>query len=265
MKKVWLVQAAVLVAGLLLPVISFAAAAKTLTGVVVGFNGNQIIFATTSAAKYTADPGSSQLLRKNGAPMQLSEILVGDKIEVQGTLWNDNSISPTSIRDLSLYAHTGTFTGKISAINTVDSSFIIDSKTYGSQTIHTNNFTSYKKNGSMAAFKDLILGMTAQVKGMWDRSNVSITATAVNGSYRLINIYFTGSLSQKNGAAFTVIGNGNVIYGVDVSGAALQNKSGQVIQLSTFNLGDSLRVWGKHLSGSVAIVGTQVKDSSVTK
>jgi hypothetical protein len=265
MRRISLVLTAALAAGLLAPLISLAVAAKTLTGAIIGFNGNQIIISTTSAAKYSVDTGSAQLLRKNGAVMSLPEILVGDKLEVIGTLWNDNSISASSVRDLSLYAHTGTYTGKISSINTADSSFVMDSKTYGSQTVHTNNFTSYSKNGSSATFKDLILGMTASVKGMWDRSNTNISATAVNGTYRLIDIYFTGSLSIKNGTAFTVIGNGNVIYGVDVSSATLQNKTGNPMALAGFNIGDSLRVWGKHISGSVAIVGTQIKDSSITK
>jgi hypothetical protein len=265
MKKVCLAQVAALAAIFLVPLVSLAAGPKTLTGSITALSGNQIIFAATSAATYAADTGSAQLLRKNGAAMQLSEFIVGDKIQVTGTLWGDNSIGATTIRDLSLYTHTGTYSGKISAINTADNSFTMNSKTYGSQTIHTNNFTSYSKNGSSATFKDLILGMTASVKGMWDRSKLNITATSVSGSYRLIDIYFTGSLSAKNGAAFTVTGNGNVIYGVDLSGAVLQSKNGKTMSLSDFNVGDAVRIWGKHLSGSVAIVGTQITDSSVTK
>lgn len=265
MKKVCLALAAATAVCFLVPLTSFAATPKTLMGTVTNFVGNQIIFAATSAAKYTADAGNAQLLRKNGATMQLSEILIGDKIEVKGTLWGDNSISAASIRDLSLYAHTGTFSGKISSINTTDSSFVMDSKTYGSQTIHTNNFTSFTKNGSSATFKDLILGMTASVKGQWDRNNSNISALTVSGTYRLISIYFTGSLSLKNSSSFTVIGNGNVIYGVDLSGATLQSKNGKPMQPNEYNVGDSLRVWGKHLSGGVAVVGTEIKDSSVTK
>jgi hypothetical protein len=260
-----LLLATTLAAGILVPLIGLAAGPKTITGTVISFNGNQIIIFTTSAAKYSVDTGSAQLSRKNGAAMLLTEILVGDKIEAIGTLWNDNSISAASVRDLSLYAHTGTYTGKITTINTPDSSFVINSKTYGNQAIHTDSFTSYTKNGSSATFKDLILGMTASVKGVWDRNKADIAATAVNGIYRLIDIYFTGNLSVKNGPSFTVIGNGNVIYGVDVSSATLQSKNGKPMSLADFYIGDSVRVWGKHLSGSVAIVGTQIKDSSITK
>jgi len=248
-----------------MPNISLAQAPKTLTGVIKGFNGSQIIFQATSAAKYSAEVGSAQLTRKNGVAMQLSEFLIGDKIEVTGTLWADNSVSATSVRDLSLYTHIGTFSGKISAINTTNASFTMDSKTYGSQTIHTTNFTSYTKNGSGAAFNNLILGMTASVKGVWDRSNQNITAMAVSGTYRLIDIYFTGTLTMKSNNSLTVVGNGNVIYGVDVSGATLQNKNGKTAQFWQYTPGDVLRVWGKHISGSVAITGTLIKDSLLSQ
>lgn len=262
MKNIILGLGIIAIACAAFPLAGLAAGPKTLTGTVTGFSGSQIIFSATSAAKYSADAGNAQLLRKNGAKMLLSEIIVGDKIEVKGTLWNDNSISAASIRNLSLYTHTGTFSGKISAINTADSSFTMDSKAYGKQTIHTNNFTSYAKNGSGATFKDLILGMTSSVKGVWDRNNAIIIATTINGTYRLVNIYFTGTLSINAPGSFTVIGNGNVIYGVDISGAVLRKKNGKPMQVDEFYLGDSVRVWGKHISGGVAVVGTQIKDMS---
>jgi hypothetical protein len=265
MKAIGSVLVAVITAGFLVPVLVLASGPKTFTGTVTGFSGNQIIFSTTSAAKYSADSGNAQLTRKNGIAMNLSEMIVGDKISVTGTLWGDNSISANFIIDQTLYTHISTFTGKISTINTLNNSFTMDSKTYGTQTIQTNNFTSYYKNNSAATFKDLITGMTATVKAQWDRSNANLTAMTVNGTYRLINIYFTGSLQAKNGSAFTIIGNGNVIYGVDLTNATLQSKNNKTMNLNEFNTGDTLHVWGQHLSGSVAIVGTKVKDYSVTK
>ena len=250
---------------LLLPSISLAATVKSFSGTVTKISGSQIFFSTTSAANYSADVGNAQLVRKNGSVMALSDILVGDKITVKGTLWPDNSISATSIQDNSLYAHTGTFTGKITSINPSNVSFVINSKTNGPQTIYTTTLTSFSENSGNSNFNSLGLGMTATVKGVWDRSNVNITASSVTSSFRLINIYFTGTVSIKNGSSITVVGNGNVIYGVDLSKATLENKNGSAILLSTISIGDSLRVWGKHISGGVQVVGTKVKDSSLTK
>lgn len=265
MHKTFRLFTIVICAMALYPSLGHAATVKTLTGVVTKIYASQITFITTSAATYTAETINATLVRKNGAAMQLSEVLVGDKIKVKGQLWNDNSISAASVQDNSLYAHTGTFTGKIISINPADSSFVMQSKANGSQTIHRNNFTSFSKNGSNAGFSSLELGMTAVVKGMWDRSNANILATSVAASFRLINIYFTGTLSMQNGTSLTVVGTGNVIYGVDAGQAKLLSKNSLPMAIGEFKIGDSLRVWGKHISGSVQITGTQIKDSSVSK
>lgn len=263
--KIYKFGLGLVLACLLLPSVAFASAVKTFSGTVTKINGSQIFFATTSAANYSAEVGSASLVRKNGAVMQFADFLVGDKVEIIGTLWNDNSISASSVKDLSLYAHTGTFAGKIISISPADFSFVMQSKAYGNQTIATNNFTSFTKNGSVAAFKDLSLGMATTVKGMWDRSNTNLVATAVTGTLRLIDIYFTGIVSIQGANSLTVIGNGNVIYGVDLSKAILQSKNGKPLAFYEIKVGDALRVWGKHISGSVQIVGTEIKDSSVIK
>lgn len=265
MHKIFRLFTIVICAVALYPSPATATAPKTLTGVVTKIYAGQITFTTTSAATYTAETVGASLVRKNGAAMQISEILVGDKLQVTGQVWNDNSISASLVQDNSLYAHTGTFSGKIISISPSDFSFVLQSKAHGSQTIHTNTLTAFSKNGSGAGFNTLALGMTATVKGMWDRNNSNILATSVAASFRLINIYFTGSLSMQNGSSLTIIGNGNVIYGVDINGASLQNKNGLPIVAGQLKIGDTLRVWGKHISGSVQISATKVKDSSITK
>jgi hypothetical protein len=265
MNKIYRLVGAIMFMCFITPVISFASSVKTISGTVVSINGSQIILSTVSAARYAAEVGSAQLTRKNGAVMKFSEILAGDKVEVKGTLWSDNSISAATLKDNSLYTHTGTFTGKITSINPPDSSFIMQSKTYGEQTIHANNFTMFTKNGGSSGYSDLALGMTASVKGVWDRSRTNITAFSVEGNFRMISIYFIGNLSVKNGTSLTVIGNGNVIYGVDISKALILNKNGKPVSLGVYSLGDTIRVWGKHISGMVAVTASEIKDINVIK
>lgn len=247
------------------PASGFAAAAKIFSGTVTSISGSQIIFATASAASYSAEAGSAILQRKNGTSMQFSEIFVGDKIQVTGALWGDNSISAAFIKDTSLYAHSGTFSGKITGISLSNLNFTIQSKTNGAQTIQANNLTSFTVSNKNAGFNDLILGMTVSVKGVWDRTKANVIAAKVDGSFRLINIYFIGALSVKGPTALTVVANGNVIYGLDISKAVIENKSGSPIPLSRLNLGDTLRVWGKHITGMPEVMVSEIKDSSITK
>lgn len=265
MQKICLALVAALAAGFLVPQVGLAAVPTNFTGTVTKIYGSGIWFKSTSAAVYSADAGNATLTRKNGAAMKFEEILVGDKISVTGTLWHDNSISAAAIKDLSLYAHTGTFSGKISGINPSNSSFTLTSKTYGDQTIYTNNFTAFTKNGGQAGFQDLELGMSATIKGVWDRSNTTVLATSVAETFRMISIYFVGTLSYRIGNALTVLGNGNVLYGVDCTNASVLSKNGKAMNIAEYRQGDTIRVWGKHISGMVAVTATQVKDSSITK
>ena len=85
----------------------------------------------------------------------------------------------------------------------------------------------------------------------------------MNASFRMIAIYFTGTLSAKNGSALTVVGNGNVIYGVDVSKSSVLNKNDKPVPLNQLVLATALRVWGKHISGMVAVTGTEIKDMDI--
>ena len=262
MKKRFWVLIVAAAAVFLLPLVSLASSQKTLSGTVTKISGSGVVFTNSTAASYYADLGNAVMVRKNGVAMKFSEILVGDKIQVSGTLWADNSLSAANFKDISLYSHNSSFTGKIIGINPSDLSFTIQSKENGDQTIHTSNFTAIYKNGSSAAFNNLELGMSATVKGMWDRSSKDVLATQVKASLRLIDIYFTGTLMVKDSSGLTVVGNGNVIYGVDISQAKLMDKNGLALQLFQMNNGDSMRVWGKHVSGSVKIIATQVKDAS---
>ncbi|MDR3642636.1 MAG: DUF5666 domain-containing protein [Candidatus Doudnabacteria bacterium] len=264
MKKVYLALVAAVVAGFFAPVIC-AAAPPVYSGTVTKIYGSGVYFISTNAATYSADSSGAQLLRKNGAMMALTEILVGDKVQVTGQIWHDNSISAAVIKDMSLYAHTGTFSGKITGINTSNNSFTLQTKAYGDQTINTTNLTAYTKNDSSAGLPDMQLGMTASVKGQWERSNKNVTASSVAGIYKPVSIDLTGSLLYRIGTSLTVLGNGNVLYGVDAGSAKLVSKNNKTMSVAEFKQGDTLRVTGKHLSGMVAVTATQVKDNSVVK
>lgn len=250
---------------LLLPIVSLAAPQKekVFTGNVVRISGSQVYFKATNAATYAAEIGSAVLSRKNGTAMNLNEIVVGDKVEARGLLWGDNSISASSLRNMSLYTHSGSFSGKVVSINPGQSSFVIQSKANGAQTIGTDTLTSYTKNKRNSSFNELELGMAAKVKGFWDRTKEKVLAKTIDGSLRLVNITFTGSVVMKNNTGLTVLANGDVMYGVDVLTAKLQSKSGKPITLNQINVGDTVRVEGKHVSESFRIFASVVKDTNL--
>jgi|GEM_PF-2114919 len=248
-----------------IPAVSFAATtakARVYTGTVTRIDGTQLMFITSSGAYYTVQTQNISLLRRYGASMEFSEIIKGDKIETQGLLRPDNSIVASYVKNLSLYPHTGTFTGKVGNIYPFASLFTLESKANGIQNVHVNSLVVFKKNNSPATMADLTPGMSVTVKGMWERKNTDLTAKEAAATVRMVDIYFTGTLVMRGETAFTVVGDNNAIYGLDIAKANLQNKSGKPINYLQFNMSDTLRIWGKHVSGSTNIVASKIKDLS---
>lgn len=243
----------------LIPYHIFAATQKFYTGSVTNILGTQLEFSTTSGAYYTAQTQNVTLIKRYGAPMLIGEIIKGDKIQVTGTARQDNSIAASLVRDMSLYSHNGTFTGKITSFSPLSNYIIIDSRQWGTQTIRTNAYTVFKKNGAASTISDLAAGMTVIVKGAWERSVKDVDASSVQTIIRLVAIDITGNLVLRGGGmALTVIAN-NTIYGIDAANAQILNKKNQPINV--MQLGDIVRVWGKHISGSTEIVASKIKDN----
>lgn len=241
------------------PAVSAAAQAeRTITGTVTKLFGNQVMFKTTQAVTYAAETSQAVLMRKNGTPMQYTEFAVGDKVEVYGTVWSDNSMTALRIRDLTLYTHTGTFSGKITQIDTFANTLTLLGSQYGIQTMHISPQTVYLKNRSAATIQDMVVGVTATIKGTWERSRADVVAREVYATARLLNIDITGELVMRNGMALTVVSNG-VLYSVDASKAKIKNKNNKSLTITGLDMGGPVRVQGKHTAENTHIVATTVK------
>jgi hypothetical protein len=203
------------------------------------------------------------LSKKQGTPMQLSEIKIGDKIEASGLTAGNNTIYQTnSIRDLSVYPKKGTFTGIITALNILQNQFTIYNKTSGNQTIHLTPLTTFTQTTQTASSNDLKPGMTATVKGLWERTATDITATQISAKFRYINIELTGTILWKSETGFTIATTTGTLYGINFTAAKLQNKNNQPIQPNEFNVGDTIKIQGKHLAENPQITATTIKNTS---
>lgn len=230
---------------------------KTFTGAVIKTYDKQVLFRTRDAAQYRADTSKAVLSRKNGTPMDFPEIAVGDKVEIVGIAWPDNSVNALTLRNRSLYPRKGTFRGKVVA--TAHTGFDLETKQNGLLHIHTTTLTSYSKNKAAGTNNDVYTGVSATVKGLWERGRREVQALSVEVRARLVSIEITGTVAIKNLEALTVTSN-NVIYGVMVSGARFVTKSGKTLNFSDLTVGGPVRVVGKHLPESPNIQASVVRD-----
>jgi hypothetical protein len=241
--------------------ISLKVHASTLTGTVNAISGTTITL-STSKGSISIDASNAKLVRRFGAAMLITDAQVGDQLVVRGILSTDaTSLVASMVRDMSLQARNGTFSGKIVSVGS--NSFMLQSNVRGGQTINITSSTVIKRNGQAAQFSDLAAGQSVRVSGVWDRTNSNVTATSINIIIKVLRISINGSLSAVSGNTLTVT-SGNNTYTVDVTHASLVRKFGGKSSLSEFNIGDNLQVRGKHEDGSMSVTASLVRDLSIT-
>lgn len=232
------------------------------TGTVSSISGNTFTLAANNGATYTVDASAAKTHRRFGAIMQVVDIQAGDSVVIKGTAEGSN-IKALVIRDTSLQAKNGVFSGKVVAVN--GSSFTVQSGARGSQTVNTDSITVFKKNGQAAQLSDIVVGSQVRVTGVWDKTNNNIFAKFVNVVVRMARVNIGGSLSSVSGNSLTVSASNGTTYTVDASNAHIVKKFGGKINLSDLNSGDTLKVNGRHEVGSTSVMAGLVRDTSITK
>lgn len=240
-----------------------AAPETVLVGVVTAQYANQVVFKTNAAVVYRAEASYAGLVRRNGGAIAVTDIAVGDRVEVRGQVWSDNSMSASAIRNLTLYTHAGTFSGKIMAVDQPNKSISLQSAQHSKQTIRTTAATLFTRNGTITTFQDMQVGMSATVHGTWERNKTEVIADSIRARVRLINIDITGDVTMKDGSALTVVANG-VLYAVDAGNAVLRSKNNKVMYLTDLGL-EQVRVWGKHMAESPSITAARIKSLRTVK
>lgn len=253
----------IIIVGVMLgqPLPAKAGGATIFSGKVTAIVGTEVSFSTASAAYYNMQTQNISMQRRYGSAMQISEMMIGDRIEVTGLLRPGNEIAATLVKDLSLYTHTSSVSGKIITINPLAKTIGITNSKHQNQTVYLDNITTITKNGAYATIADLSPAMAVSVKGTWERSSTDIHALTFKATVHLVSIYITGALMVRGADFITVIGSNGPIYGVDIANSQVLDKNGKPILISNIDMDHTIRIWGKHISGTPEIIASKIKDT----
>ncbi len=229
------------------------------TGTAINISGTTFTLNAANGGSYTVDASAAKTHRRFGAIMQVAEIQPGDSVVVRGTADGSN-IKAELIRDTSLQARNGVFSGKVTALN--GSSFTLQTYGRGSETINTDSSTVFKKNGQPAQLSDVMVGSQVRVSGVWDKTNNNVSAKFVNVIVRMARVNLTGTLSSVADTTLTVNGSNSTTYTVDASKARIVKLHGGKITLADLASGDSLRIYGRHEVSSTNVTATLIRDLS---
>lgn len=161
--------------------------AKILSGTVTAKDGSNLTV-EKDGKKYTVQTdGNTQFRRHFWGNSSLSEIAIGDKVNIYGKFTDDQetTILARLIRDVSIMKRFGAFIGSVGDLS--GTAFTLNTVARGAQKVTLNDSTKCvnRKEETITCSSDLQNGHRVRVKGMWNKTNSTITEVTHLKDYSL--------------------------------------------------------------------------------
>lgn len=224
------------------------------------FGGSNISWVVDASA-------TPKVIRRYGGNSSVSEIAVGDFISFNGMLnssgaWN---VKATSLKDWSIQVKNSSFSGTISSIT--GASFVLATENGKSVTVNTDANTKIMKGDVSVAFSTLVVGdKISKTEGLYNNNTNVLQAKTVKlyvnpvVNKRTFEGKITSAVSILPPTSFSFVSEGKT-YTVNVPlGISILNKDWAQILLSSFQINDTVRVYGQ-----VQATNTSVIDATVVR
>lgn len=258
---------------LALPVALFAAdSAISFTGTLTGMSGSDVpatLTVTAGATTYTVEVTSStNLVRRFNGGSGLQEFMIGDTLEVRGTLSDSttNTVNANKIKDASIQRRGGTFYGSVVSLDCANNRFTFKPDERSQQTVYVTSSTKIIRGGEKITCTDLKVNERAIVIGTWRPANNRIDADRVIVKFRGIAGTLT-NIELTNGglpATLTIRHGSGQLWTINVtSSTKLLRRYMKTASIEEFAVGDKVEARGT-LAGERIINAKMVRDNSLT-
>lgn len=148
-----------------------------LVDAVVASKSDSSFTVTKDGKTYTVNVSSNTKFRRHfWGESSFSELAVNNHVNIWGK-WTDTTnttIDARLVRNISVQKVRGVFFGTVKSKSS--SSFVITSRYRGDQTVNFDSNTKFvKRNEQTMNFSDIQTGDRVRVKGVWDKSNGTIS------------------------------------------------------------------------------------------
>lgn len=160
--------------------------ARIANGTVTAVNGATFTVETDEETFTVTTDDKTRCQRHFWGKCTLSEIAVNNKVNVWGRFTNDTKTTMKAhlIRNLSIMKRHGTFLGDV--ISKDGNTIVIKSKEREEQTVTVISTTKYvMRNMKPSTLADIQVGHRVRVKGVWDKTNNTITEVTSIKNYSL--------------------------------------------------------------------------------
>lgn len=164
-----------------------------------------VLTVTAKSKTYTVNvTDKTKLLRKFGAKSNLAEFSLGNILQVQGKLTNENVIEAKIIRNTSIQKRRAAFTGLIDSVDTTAQKFVLKPNSRTTVTVSLTTNTKITQKSVVKTFADLVVGTKVTASGIWDKSNNTLTEVTK------INILINRKEVKKNEDKDVISGTANI-------------------------------------------------------
>ena len=243
---------------------------------ITAISGSSLMVSQTWGAyvsTWTINTGpSTEIIRRYGGVSSFAEFAVGDYVAAKGmldTTKTQSTITAKVVRDYSIQRENATFAGTVQSVNSGNQSFVLATPNRGSQTIFVSSSTVVKQGGATTTFAALLAGQKiTKAAGVWNNLTNSMQSEKVDiyqNNALLNRRTFEGTLKSVSATTSLpttfVMTVGTTDFTVNVPlGISVLNMNWLTTPISTFVVGDKIRVYG-----AVQPTNTSVIDASVVR
>lgn len=208
--------------------------------------------------------------KNHGELSTLSEIKVGDTLDVEGSLVvsaDTISVNSTKIRDHALDTETKSLVGYVSSVNAASSTFSLVNASFGTTAVRVSADTVIKKGSKTIGLGDIVKNdKVLSANGTYDYSSGILNAeqiTVYQPKEIFVSKNFEGTLKAISATSLTLTVKGTD-YTVNITSktSILNNKRAKV-SLVRFAVGDTVRVYGSVGNQTPGVIVAEVvRDTS---
>jgi hypothetical protein len=124
----------------------------------------------------------TKFVRKHGGASVVSELSVGDFMSFSGafdTTATTPTVNASLIKDWSIQKLDQVLTGEVKSVNTGALSFVLNTEKKGDVSVLTNTSTTFTNGTTTGNLANVVVGVKAKVRGVWNSTTNILTATSV--------------------------------------------------------------------------------------
>lgn len=227
-------------------------------GPVTAIASSMLTVTGKNGTSYSVDTTKARLVGNGEGKITLDNIKVNDMVMVNGTTTGTSTtVVAKLIRDESLQAKNSAFSGTVKTVT--GTSFTLETKERGTQTVNTSSSTMIKKSGAAGTFADITAGIEVRAEGTFNKTTNTVDARSITIVNETHPVTINGTVTAKTDTSVIVTNEKGTAYTVDTTKVSVFAKAWTTLGLTDIAVGDKVQAFGIQLNKALTITGVWLR------